>query len=338
MSSFKHPQLRYKILDKCFRNTARRYFMEDLIRECERALVQIDANAGHVSRRQIFDDITFMESDAGWKINLERIKDGKRTYYRYFDPAFSIFKMPLTEADLLQLQSAIQMLSHFEGMPQFSWLDEMVTRLQYYLPENVEREVYISFDNNPFLQGIERLSDFFYAIKYRKVLQITYQDFNASKPYVLTIHPYFLKQYNNRWFLLGLNYEAAQPNWVLALDRIKGFQELANISYVPSTINWNEYFDDMIGVSRKSDAKVSDVILHIYGSSRNYVRTKAIHGSQKLRILSQEILEVRLKIIINYELEQTLLSFGENLTVIEPLCLAEKICSRHHLALKKYSR
>lgn len=337
MSNFKYPQLRYKTLDKCFRNTVRRYFIEDLIKECENALNRLYIEAPLVSRRQIFDDIAFMESSAGWQINLERKKDGKKTYYRYVDPTFSINKMPLTEADFVQLQSAVEILSHFDGMPQFSWLEEMVERIQYYLPENKDAVALIGFDSNPYLTGIERLSELFHAIRYQKVLKIVYQDFNATDPYPVTIHPYFLKQYNNRWFLFGLNEKNSKPDWILALDRIKDIQELPRSIYVKSTVRWKEYFDDMIGVTKTHNLEVVEVTLHFRGPARNYVRTKSLHGSQKVKSITENILEVRLNVILNYELEQTILSFGENVTVINPKELADSIWKRLNLACERYT-
>ena len=78
----KNAIIRYQVLDKCFSDFRHRYYIEDLIEACSEALYDYTGKGG-VGRRQIFDDITFMESSQGWSIPLERLKDGKRTYYRY---------------------------------------------------------------------------------------------------------------------------------------------------------------------------------------------------------------------------------------------------------------
>ena len=82
MSTNKNALIRYKVLDTCFRNVGKRYFIEDLIIECENVLLEIDSNSNGISRRQIFDDIAFMESSEGWSIELNRERFGKKTYYR----------------------------------------------------------------------------------------------------------------------------------------------------------------------------------------------------------------------------------------------------------------
>ena len=70
MAFNKNALTRYKILDSCFRNTGRRYFIEDLINACNQALGELKSGYNGISRRQIFDDIAFMESNGGWSIEL----------------------------------------------------------------------------------------------------------------------------------------------------------------------------------------------------------------------------------------------------------------------------
>ena len=123
MATNKNALLRYKVLDKCFRNLGKRYFIEDLISECDNVLLEIDPESNGISRRQIFDDVAFMESKEGWEIELSRLKDGKRVYYRYSDTSFSINNMPLNEVEINHLKDAMNILSQFKGMPQFEWVN-----------------------------------------------------------------------------------------------------------------------------------------------------------------------------------------------------------------------
>src|SRR6476620_2175704 len=130
MAVNKNALIRYKVLDNCFRNTGKRYFLTDLIEECNRVLLEIDPNHDGISRRQIFDDISFMESAEGWNVELTKDRLGKKTYYRYKDPTFSINKMPLNEMEINQLKSAVDIISQFKGMPQFEWINELVPKLK----------------------------------------------------------------------------------------------------------------------------------------------------------------------------------------------------------------
>ena len=118
MPTNKNASIRYQALDKCFGRTNKKYFIEGLSEACNEALYEFNGmnkNTGErssVKRRQIFDDIRYMESEAGWQIQLERLKEGKRTYYRYKDPNFSIKLQPLTQREAEQLGAAIQAIRY----------------------------------------------------------------------------------------------------------------------------------------------------------------------------------------------------------------------------------
>jgi hypothetical protein len=98
--------------------------------ECEIVLLDIDPGSNGISRRQIFEDIAFMESKEGWSIELDKLRDGKKVYYRYTNISFSINNMPLNEVEINQLKAALDILSQFKGMPQFEWVNELLPKLQ----------------------------------------------------------------------------------------------------------------------------------------------------------------------------------------------------------------
>jgi predicted DNA-binding transcriptional regulator YafY len=334
MATNKNAQIRYKILDNCFRNSGRSYFIEDLIRECNKVLTEIAPDFRGISRRQIFDDIAFMESSEGWEIDLLRLKEGKRVYYRYADLSFSINNMPLDETDINRLQNTLQMLSQFKGMPQFEWMYELLPKLKQGSSLS-HPDVIMEFDSNQYLEGIEYIGTIYSAILYRKVLKIDYLPSFKDKQQLI-IHPYYLKQYNNRWFLFGYNPGNNRYDWNIALDRIKEISEIQN-SYIPNTqIDWDEYFEDILGVTKPVDAQPENIILHFYGKTARYIESKPIHGCQKSQWLENDILEVNLELIINYELERFILSYADSVKVICPQSLIETIISRMEKGWRQY--
>ena len=336
MATNKNALLRYKVLDKCFRNLGKRYFIEDLISECDNVLLEIDPESNGISRRQIFDDVAFMESKEGWEIELSRLKDGKRVYYRYSDTSFSINNMPLNEVEINHLKDAMNILSQFKGMPQFEWVNELVPKLQQGIATDEVSNTIMEFDSNQYLKGIEHLGHLHNAIYYKKILIISYQPFENDAPFDVVIHPYFLKQYNNRWFLFGYNPEKEKYDWNLAIDRIIALKETKGKYHKNNNIDWQEYFEDIIGVTKPVDAEPEKVVLHFTGKTGNYMETKPLHGSQKSNWIDDNTLEITLDVIINYELERLVLSYADNVSVIEPLSLYKSIKTRLKNALKQY--
>src|SRR6056297_2558084 len=314
MSINKNALLRYQVLDRCFRNTGRKYFWQDLLNEINKALEEFNGPGSGIKRRQLFDDIKFMESDQGWSIPLDRKKDGRKVYYRYTDPEFSIGNQPLNEAELSQIEAAISVLSRFSGAPQFEAVQEMIPVLKDRLGLDHHSKEVIGLESNIDLKGIEYLSRLYAAISKEEVLKVTYQDFKSNDPFTLTFHPYYLKQYNNRWFALGLNEELDIPTWNLALDRIKSINQTRK-AYKPTNIDWNDYFYDIIGVTRFQDKEPETVVLEFAKQVAPYVETKPLHPSQMTEWLDGR-LRVFINVIPNYELESLILSFGEKLSVL----------------------
>lgn len=338
MATNKNALIRYKVLDNCFRNTGRKYFINDLIKECDKVLAEIEPNSNGISRRQIFDDISFMESPEGWSIQLEKRREAKKVYYRYSDIAFSINNMPLNELEIHQLQAAVDILSQFKGMPQFEWIHELLPKLRQGFSSEETGITIIDFDTNQYLKGIENIGELYNAIYYQKVLSVTYQPFQNDIPFEIVIHPYFLKQYNNRWFVFGFNPEQKKHDWNLALDRIVKIKEATGKYQVNNVIDWTEYFEDIIGVTKPIDKKVEIVKLQFFGVTGKYIESKPIHGSQKSRWLDDNTLEVSLEIIINYELERLILSYADSVLVLEPSNLIHSIKNRIDQASIRYNK
>jgi len=336
MAVNKDALVRYKILDACFRNTGRKYSAKDLIEECNKALQEIYPNGNGISRRQLYYDIAFMESTEGWGIELNRIRDGNKIFLSYTDPSFSINNMPLNELEISHLKTAIEILSQFKGMPQFEFVHELLPKLKQGIDSEAAKLTIIDFDANPYLKGIDFLGVLHAAILYKKVLNILYHPFTEENPSLLEIHPYYLKQYNNRWFLLGYNPEQDKYDWKIALDRVIEIKE-TDIGFIENhCIIWQDYFDDIIGVTKPEGAEAESVVLHFYDLTGRYIETKPIHGSQKAKWIDNRTLEVKLELIINLEFINLILSYSDNVKVIHPNNLLKQVLEKLENARKMY--
>jgi predicted DNA-binding transcriptional regulator YafY len=326
MSVNKNALIRYHVLDRCFRNPGRMFFWEDLLASCNLALRELDPNNDGIQRRQLFDDIRFMESEQGWSIPLGRIRYGRKVYYRYEDLSFSINNQPINDLEAEQIKAALQIFSRFSGTPQFEWVNEMIPMLESKFGLIERKSEVISFESNIDLKGLHFLTPLFKAIVNERVLLVKYKDFKSSEPYEIIFHPYYLKQYNNRWFVFGLNSDNQAPHWNLAIDRIESLSESA-LKYKPSECDWEEYFFDLIGVTRPEGVELQEIVLKFSPEVAPYVITKPIHPTQKIKN-EPTCLEVKIKVIPNFELERLILSFGEQVKVISPQDFKERIYQR----------
>lgn len=335
MSTNKHATIRYLALDKCFRNPGRKYYIDNLIKACNDALFDFSGRTEGVQKRTIFDDIKFMESSQGWSIDLERHKDGRKVYYRYADTSFSINNHLLNESEENQLKETLLTLSRFKGMPQFEWIDEMLIRLESSFSLKEGSAKIIEFEQNQYLKGLEFFSELFNAILYKKPLDVKYKGFKQEKAVELCFHPYYLKQYNNRWFVFGRTGERVNIT-NMAIDRIQQLKD-SKTSFIDNDIvNFDDFFEDMIGVSESIDRIPEKIILQINNELWPYIKTKPLHGSQKLVKKSKGHILISLMVHINYELKSLLFSLGENLKIVEPTSLANDIKSKAKQLIKNY--
>jgi predicted DNA-binding transcriptional regulator YafY len=335
MATNKHATIRYHTLDQCFSNPGRNYFMDDLIEACNNALNDFTGSEIGIKRRQIFDDITFMESEQGWSIPLERFKEGKRVYYRYSDSSFSIRNQAINETEANQLRETLSIFTRFKGMPQFEWMEEIMVRIESSFNLKGENSSFVSFEQNPYLKGLNHFSELFNAIQYKRVLSIIYQSFKHTFPLTFTIHPYYLKQYNNRWFLFGLN-EEYNCVYNLPLDRITSFAPVDK-SYIENAfVDFEEYFDDIVGVTVNVDQEPIKILLQVNKNRWPYIETKPLHGSQKVKSRDEEYTTIELSLQLNNELISLLFSYGEDIKVLAPEELINILKNKAEALLRNY--
>ena len=335
MATNKNATIRYRALDKCFRDYRHRYYIEDLIEKCEEELESFNFTA-NVSRRQIFDDIRFMESMAGWSIPLDRLKDGKKTYYRYYEKDFTINEQPLTDEEAQQLETVILTLSRFRGLPCNEWVDEVISNLEWRFNLKGNKENVVSFEQNQDLKGLDKLSDVLDVTSNHQVVEILYHNFkNGGRDIFFTVHPYYVKQFNNRWFLFGLDDKYRNID-TIALDRIVKMDVAEDIQFIPNNdIDFEHYFDDIVGVTiPDKGVEKEHIVLQFTQGRFPYVSSKPIHQSQE--IVSEEDCTVSIDVRPNNELVTQILSFGPDVEVLEPQSFREQIISKIKEYNKKY--
>lgn len=332
MATNKNALIRYQALDKCFSNYRKQYFMEDLIDACNDALSEYDSNTSGVQRRQIFDDINFMKDPLGYNAPIESIKDGKRVYYRYSDKDYSINKQPLNSSEAQALTDTIAMLGRFKGLPNFEWMDEVTSKLETSFELNNTSSNIVGFDQNIDLKGLKFFTPLFNAIISQKALKVKYTPFNKDV-IEMVLSPYYLKQYNNRWFLFGKSKQYDNLTNI-ALDRINQMKEVVGQYEKNTLFDFNEFFEDIIGVTHPKDVKEQKIVLKVDDDYVGYFLTKPIHGSMKKRL--GNVFE--LKIIPNYELETYLFSHADKIKVVEPEGLRKTILDRINKAWERQNK
>lgn len=335
MAINKNALIRYKTIDKCLQNHYRVWSLEDLITACSDALYEYEGRDVNVSKRTIQLDIQMMRSDKlGYNAPIEAYD---KKFYRYADPGYSITDIPLNETDLNVLSETVEVLKQFKDFSLFKEVGGIIQRLEDKIHiEKTNQNPIIHLDKNEQLKGLEHLEILYQSILKKIALKIKYQSFKAREASVITVHPYLLKEYNNRWFLIGRT-KAERPVATFALDRIQDVHVDLKEPYLDEDFNGNEYYKNTIGVTVLSEKYIHNVILKIDALNAPYVETKPLHHTQKtLEKQDDHSIIIQLRVNLNFELERLILGFGESVEVLGPRILRSRIAKKLRAAVEVY--
>ncbi|MDE5610595.1 MAG: WYL domain-containing protein [Odoribacter sp.] len=333
MPKNKNAEYRFLVLDRCFSDFRHKYTIEDLLEKVNDKLYDANGSKSMIMKRQLRGDLNAIRKMLPDDIYLEAIPyDGKKCYYRYSKPDFSIYQNELSVAEVQNLRSTIEMLGKYRGLPSNGWLEEVISNLEIRFGVKSNAENLVSFGQNEQLKGLEYLSDIIDATINHQPLGIEYISANG-KHHLHTLHPYFVKQYNERWYLLGLD-EKEERIKNLAFDRIQCIAHSNHTFRKNEFIDFNSYFDNVVGVTVPNEAKLEEFVLRFTPQRFKYVTSKPIHKSQKT--INEEDCIISLTLYHTLELEQQIFSFGPDVEVLSPTWFREEFAKKISDCMKKY--
>lgn len=341
MALFKNQFARYRIIDECLQNryhtpsTSARpedigyWPIIDLMVEVSRKLDLQKI----ISERQIKEDIRRMKEDPDLSFYAPIINK-KGVGYTYSDPNYSLSKLPLSPAELDALKDVIKILSQFKGFKYFSGAEGMIHQIEVQITQSEFHDV--QFDILSGYSGLENIEPIRKAIKEKTVLKIRYRPFQNDEVSEVLIHPYLLKEYNNRWFVYAYT-EEYNSEGIYGLERITNIiEETFHFYRKPDKKKIISYFRDIIGVTNLPEQQVEEIIIALQRERAMYLLTKPQHHSQEDLGEKDGIRRFRFRLKPNQEFIALLLSFGDDLVVEKPASLVaemqrilERACSHY---------
>jgi predicted DNA-binding transcriptional regulator YafY len=339
LSTNLHALIRYRTIHHCLQRTHRRWTWEALATACGNALREfISSDLPDPSRRSIMYDIqTMRHGKLGYHAPI--VYDRRSRSYRYTDPDFSIYDIPLTADDLTELRHALTILQQFRGFPQVNGVEEMVTRLEHSLSVVTSKPgSIIHFDQPHQPSGLQWLPDLYRAL-YRKLPQkMSYHPFYYDEPYVTVVSPLLLKEYNKRWFLIAWDHERLRTQ-TFPLDRIRSIAPDAEATFHHlEDFSPDRYFRDIVGVSFYDDQpELLEIQLWVHPDQAPYLHTKPLHHTQKVLEETSEGSVFQYNLIPNFELESQILALGDLAVVRAPESLRQRMAERVRAMAERYS-
>lgn len=350
MPTNKNAMTRYMVLDQLLSNRYHDYTLEDMLDRVNERLAEV--GVATVGIRCLEKDIAYLKGEnSPFMAEIEAYYvdacNGSQTVrkrcLRYADPSFSIFHKELSDDEEYLLSQALSLLGQFEGLPNLEELE----RLRIGLTPGNMRQI-VSFTKNP-LENSNLFAGLFTAISRKQVIELHYHTFaDKEKDLCLLFHPYLLKEYNRRWYLFGMA-DSDDKMLNFSLDRIDAVKPQPAMAYKDYNGQLDEWFEDIIGVTRYAGNPVRHILFWVSSRSMDYVATKPLHDSQihyrggEEQRLKQQYPQLKdgmffsIDCAENYELLRELTSFGENLIVLSPDDIQHKIVERIEAMREKYA-
>lgn len=315
------PAFRHKVIDNCLRNVFNVWTKDKLIEKINYKLNECLDIEG-ISDRTFYNDIRDMKSEPPRGYNAPIIcRNGE---YAYEDPNYTIFKDNLSDDDIDILNKSLAVLSQFEQLPIHNELFAVKEKILGYTDQESRYESLIEFEHQE-VEGTKFLGDLYPLLKDKKVIKIQYKSFRAPEPQEFIVHPYRLKQYKNRWYLVCYC-ETHEVITVYALDRFIMVSVLEHYDFREVDIeSLNNRFRDIIGVTKYADAEILEINIWVATKLAPYVLTKKIHYSQRVVKEDSSGMTICVKLCPNYEFYSMILGFGEDIKILSPKSVVDEL-------------
>jgi len=294
-----------------------------------------------VSKRTLQADINDMRfsEELGFFAPIE-YHTGKKGYY-YTEEGFSISKMPLKKEERQVIEFVANMLSQYENIPMFSNFKHITQKIfdSLNIYSGIENDellnASIQFDSHPAIKGNNWLALSSEAIKRYKKLLFAYRPFGSEEVHKRIFHPYILKEFKGRWYLIGIS-EAAEEVRTYSLDRIEEMQLLEENYPLDPHFDRQKYFEYSFGIYNLANEEPQMVRLQFDLAQGYYVLSRPIHNTQSLVNKDTNGIEVSLKVFVSEDLIMEILSYGDKVKVLSPASLIDEIKLRIQNSAKNY--
>lgn len=339
MPSNKNAAIRYRIIDRCLRNSMRAYPSKEYLRDQISSQLFGDGTEA-ISLSSIEKDIIAMREDAALGYFAPIRYDRARKGYYYEDPDYSIDGVALNGHEADALRSAAQTLQLFADIPLFTHLKEAIEKINTRLSLSTDIDdpaiaQHIQFEQPVSTQGREWIKPLYEAITARHAVQFTYHNIYKDETREHQLEPYLLKEVRNKWYLIG--YSNKHERFITyALDRIGTLRRNGTSFQYRRDFDPEDFFRYSTGIM-EVQSPGETVVLEAIGHAAKWLQLNPLHASQKIIKEGKNIVRFALEVNTNEELIQQLLGCCNAVKVVKPRKLQQRMQEEIAKAAALYS-
>ena len=184
--------------------------------------------------------------------------------------------------------------------------------------------------------GVENVQIILDAIDRKRGIECDYYSYNKGSIKHQVLIPYFLRTWENRWYLVAEPKKHPHEQAVYALERMENIRLTKEKMLPTDKISADEYFDGSFGINHSDDQKPEKVRIKVYGTQVEYVRALPIHESQREIETTEEWSIFDYRVVPCFNFYQQLLWHREKIEVLEPQSVRQAMKDVIEQMLKLY--
>lgn len=307
---------RYKIIDMLVRNKMKPYPTMDEIIEACREKLSIDSSPNTIQK-----DIAQMRELPPDGFDAPIYYDRRMKGYAYSDPNYKLNDISLNDSDIDAIKEFIDLIQNIGGSrlsEKFNnAMEKILSTVLEEFPEGDSKQHFLQTMTPPKSRGFEHFDLFYKACRTKTPVSFVHYSYKKRKFSAVTIHPFLIKEFENKWYILGYS-ESHKEIRTFGLDRIfdpfllrKSFISV-NRKIVESAIS------DYYGVFPIPNQKKQKVKILVSALGTNYFEAYPIHESQKIKKEPDGFSFITFNLVPTLELTRLFLSHGRHVEVKEP--------------------
>ena len=212
------------------------------------------------------------------------------------------------------------------------WLLESI-QMNNLLNETADMRDRILFENVP--SSYQWLTTLVAALRDRKCVQLTYQSFWKDEATTFVVHPYCLKLFKQRWYLLARS-DGKRTPYLYGLDRISAVEVLSKAAKVPASFNAEEFFADHYGIIVGTENPLCTVELKVVADQVKYFDSLPLHWTQKKVEETPEYTVYSYHLVPSFDFRQEILGRGGAVEVLMPDWFRQEVKEEIAKMVKNY--
>ena len=204
-----------------------------------------------------------------------------------------------------------------------------------FVQENKDMQDLIIPEGSQMVFSVE-ISPVIQAIRSRQTVSFDYTYFRENgKIRRKTVQPYFLKESQHRWYLLGKDEDGKMK--CFEMGRMQGFKTHEETFQRDASIDGKALFQNCFGVWNDPEIPVEEIILRYDSLDAGFLKTLPIHPSQTIVREDADGITIRLQLRITNDLRMELLRRSRSVEVIQPGHLRQELHEIYEKALERNS-